>query len=296
MAHERVEAAEAILDKEYPVLDHGFVRLVDYLGGDQRIVQAARVSYGAGTKSYRQDRGLIHYLLRNEHTSPFEQVVLTFHAKMPIFVARQWVRHRTARLNEISGRYSVLSDEFYLPADPQIAPQSTDNKQGRASEPFPPETQAQIRATLEAGQRAAYADYQGLIEAGLARELARINLPVSAYTEWYWQIDLHNLFHFLRLRMHPHAQYEIRAYARTIFEITKLVCPLATEAFEEHLLGEVRLSAKEAAAVRALLRAENGGASTAPNALSGLQAAGAAAGLEGKELERFVEKLRHAAE
>ena len=282
MAHEVVAAAEEVLDRAFPVLDHGFVRLVDYMGGDQRIVQAARVSYGEGTKSYRQDRALIDYLLRNDHTSPFEQVVLTFHTKMPIFVARQWVRHRTARLNEISGRYSVLKDEFYLPAEEQIAPQSEDNKQGRAAEPFDEATRARVRAALAAGQRDAYAAYSALLDEGLARELARINLPVSAYTEWYWQIDLHNLFHFLRLRLDPHAQYEIRAYAETLFEITRRVCPLAVESFENHLRGALKLSAREFEALRALVPTDEARA----------REAAAAAGLEGKEVERFLEKLR----
>ena len=179
MAHSIVASAEAILDKEYPVLDKGFIRLVDYMGGDDRIVQAARVSYGEGTKTVREDAGLIRYLLRNEHTSPFEQVVFTFHAKMPVFVARQWVRHRTARLNEISGRYSVMKDEFYLPEAEKVASQSTDNKQGRNDEPVSPKEAAEIIATLEQGQQVAYHSYQQLIGHGLARELARINLPLS---------------------------------------------------------------------------------------------------------------------
>jgi thymidylate synthase (FAD) len=191
--------ADAILDKEYKVLDKGFVRLVDYLGGDERIVQSARVSYGAGTKSYRQDKGLIDYLLRNAHTSPFEQVSLTFHCKMPIFVARQWVRHRTAKLNEISGRYSVMENEFFLPSDEDIAPQSEDNKQGRMEEGFPQEVNDKIKALLKEGQETAYRQYEELLETGVAREIARINLPLSMYTEWYWTNDLHNLFHFLRL-------------------------------------------------------------------------------------------------
>ncbi len=250
MAHTIVPEAEAILDKEFPVLDKGFVRLVDYLGGDQRIVQSARVSYGAGTKSFRQDRGLIHYLLRNEHTSPFEQVVFTYHAKMPIFVARQWVRHRTARLNEISGRYSILKDEFYLPEGDAIALQSSDNKQGRRTEAVPLQTQEKVRATLAQEQQRAYEAYSALVEEGLARELARINLPVSIYTEWYWQIDLHNLFHFLKLRLDAHAQMEIRAYAEVMLTMARTVCPVAVEAFEEHILGGVRLSAAEMAAVR----------------------------------------------
>lgn len=237
-----VPEAEAILDKEFGVLDHGFVRLVDYLGGDARIVAAARVSYGAGTKTLREDRGLISYLMRHLHTSPFEQVVLTFHAKMPIFVARQWVRHRTARLNEVSARYSVLPDEFYLPEPGQIRRQSVTNKQGRDSSDLTPEEQLRVLEILRTGQADAYATYEDLLHDSVARELARINLPLSVYTQWYWQIDLHNLFHFLKLRLDPHAQYEIRAYAQVMASIARAVAPLAYEAFDEHLLNASRLS------------------------------------------------------
>lgn len=248
-----VDAAEALLDQEIPVLNKGFVRLVDYLGGDQRIVQSARVSYGAGTKSFRQDRGLIHYLLKHEHTSPFEQVVLTFHTKMPIFVARQWVRHRTARLNEISGRYSVMKDEFYLPEPDQVRFQSESNKQARSDEALPLAEAMQIIETMEAEQKAVYANYESMIEKGVARELARANLPISLYTEWYWQIDLHNLFHFLRLRMDAHAQYEIRVFAEALAQCAQAVAPLAYEAFEEHVLGSVRFSRAECEALAALM-------------------------------------------
>jgi thymidylate synthase (FAD) len=253
MARIVVPEAEALIDREIPVLDKGFVRLVDYLGGDQRIVQAARVSYGEGTKTFRQDRGLIHYLLKHEHTSPFEQVVLTFHAKMPIFVARQWVRHRTARLNEISGRYSVMRDEFYLPDPGQVRYQSESNKQARSDEPLPHDEAVAIVQAMEDEQRAIYARYQALIERGVARELARANLPLSLYTEWYWQIDLHNLFHFLRLRMDEHAQYEIRVYAEAMATCARAVAPLAWGAFEEHVLGSVRFSRSECEALAALL-------------------------------------------
>src|SRR5574344_3044476 len=183
MAHCIVPEAEEILDKSYPVLDKGFVRLVDYYGGDQRIVQSARVSYGEGTKSVSQDGALIDYLLRHQHTSPFEQVVMTFHLKMPIFVARQWVRHRKGRMNEVSGRYSVMKDEFYVPSAENIAPQSTDNKQGRASEPLPKEEAEKIRESFIKGQEQAYGAYNDMVANGLAREIARINLPLSLYTE-----------------------------------------------------------------------------------------------------------------
>ena len=290
MAHCVVPEAEELLDKEFPVLDKGFVRLVDYLGGDQRIVQSARVSYGAGTKSYREDRGLINYLMRNDHTSPFEQVVLTFHTKMPIFVARQWVRHRTARLNEISGRYSVMEEEFYVPAADKIALQSSDNKQGRESDAVDGETAARIATSLREQQSAAYRGYQELLGTGLARELARVNLPVSLYTQWYWQIDLHNLFRFLSLRLDAHAQYEIRAYAEAMLHIARAVCPLATEAFEEHVSGGVRLSRAEYAAVQGALTPRSADGSTAGTQDS-LRAAAATAGLSGKALERFLEKF-----
>ncbi|MDR2177463.1 MAG: FAD-dependent thymidylate synthase [Treponema sp.] len=256
MAHCVVSEAEAILDKEFPVLDKGFVRLVDYLGGDERVVQAARVSYGAGTKSYREDAGLIDYLLRHHHTSPFEQVVLTFHVKLPIFVARQWIRHRTARVNEISGRYSVMKDDFYLPAAGDVAPQSSDNKQGRREDALETAEAEKVRSVFERGQREAYENYRALVDQGLARELARINLPLSLYTEWYWQIDLHNLFHFLKLRLDSHAQKEIRLYARLVLDITRNVAPRCCESFERHILGAVSFSRDEFAELKRRLTAK----------------------------------------
>ncbi len=248
-----IPAAEEILDREFPVLDKGFVRLVDYMGGDQRIVQAARVSYGEGTKTVRQDAGLIDYLLRNEHTSPFEQVIFTFHAKMPVFVARQWVRHRTARLNEISGRYSVMSDEFYVPAAEDVAEQSTDNKQGRMPEPMSPDRAEGVRAVIGGVHKHAYAGYKKLLEDGTARELARVVLPLSLYTEWYWQIDLHNLFRFLKLRLDPHAQKEIRVYAAVIQDMAAKVCPMAFESFKRHLWGGTRFSDEEMNGLKKML-------------------------------------------
>lgn len=273
MAHTHTEAAEAVLDKTFPVLDKGFIRLVDYLGSDQRIVQSARVSYGEGTKTVRQDKGLINYLLRNDHTSPFEQVVFTFHVKAPIFVARQWVRHRTARMNEISGRYSVMKDECYVPAADKIALQSDDNKQGRKAEPVDAETAAKVQAMLEKNSEETFRTYNELLEMGIAREIARINLPLSMYTEFYWEIDLHNLFHFLALRLDGHAQYEIRAYAEVMFEIVKAVCPLAAEAFENHKLGGRSFSKRELEAIKAML-------------------AGEPCPLEGREKALFEEKLK----
>jgi thymidylate synthase, flavin-dependent len=296
MAHCVVPEAEALLDKEFPVLDKGFVRLVDYLGGDERIVQAARVSYGAGTKSYREDAALIDHLLRNEHTSPFEQVILTFHVKLPIFVARQWIRHRTARVNEVSGRYSVMKDEFYLPEPGTVAQQSEDNRQGRASEPLP-EAEARERiGRMETQQKAAYAEYASLIDSGLSRELARIDLPLSLYTEWYWQIDLHNLFRFIQLRLDPHAQLEIREYAAVLLRITRAVAPAACASFENHLLKATRFSAEEMAELRRRLGAASPGTAdgTEPDASAadGQAQAGETQALAGKRLMRFEEKLR----
>jgi thymidylate synthase (FAD) len=256
MARTQVPAADALLDERIGVLDHGFVRLVDYMGGDARIVQAARVSYGEGTKSLREDAALIDYLLRNAHTSPFEQVVLTFHVKMPIFVARQWLRHRTARLNELSGRYSVMKDEFYIPAPEQVRYQGAANKQGSSADEVPEALRAQVVETLQAGQNQAYAEYEQLLAEGVARELARVNLPLSLYTEMYWQIDLHNLIHFLRLRMDWHAQYEIRAYGDAIAQCARAVAPLAYAAFEEHVLNGRRLSGSELDLLRGALDAD----------------------------------------
>ncbi len=273
MAHCISENAEKILDKQFKVLDKGFIRLVDYMGTDERIVQSARVSYGKGTKSVREDAGLIDYLLRNKHTSPFEQVVFTFHIKLPIFVARQWLRHRTARLNEISGRYSVLKNEFYVPDGDDIAFQSKDNKQGRDNLAVSKELQQNIINALESQQDSSYEAYTELLDQNIARELARINLPLSTYTELYWQIDLHNLFHFLRLRMDAHAQKEIRAYAEVMFDICKAVAPLSCESFERHLLGGVNFSKDELEAVRNLI-------------------AGKDTNLSERDLKRLEEKLK----
>lgn len=253
MAHCIVPEAEAILDKEFPVLDKGFVRLVDYMGGDSRIVQSARVSYGEGTKSIREDKGLIDYLLRHLHTSPFEQVILTFHIKLPIFIARQWIRHRTARVNEISGRYSIMKEDCYVPAAADVSFQSNDNKQGRSTEHMPEELVSEVRDILQGQQKDIFNGYNDLIEKNIARELSRINLPLSTYTEWYWQIDLHNLFHFLRLRLDSHAQKEIRDYAEVMLDICKKVAPLATESFERHQKTGVTFSGEEMTALRNML-------------------------------------------
>lgn len=273
MAHCIVPEAEALLDKEIKVLDHGFVRLVDYMGSDARIVQTARVSYGEGTKTVREDAGLIDYLMRHQHTSPFEHVVLELHCKMPIFVARQWIRHRTARLNEISGRYSVMEDEFYVPAPEQINLQSTLNKQGRDAGEVPPELRQKVIEILRRDQAATYAGYDQMINDGIARELARINLPLSLYTQWYWQMDLHNLFHFIKLRADQHAQWEIRQYASAIAKIAQAVAPSAYASFERHILNGKRFSSDEIQAVRCVMEGQ-------PNPL------------EGRKLKEFEDKLQ----
>ncbi len=245
MAHSHKPEADALLDKEFKVLDHGFVRLVDYMGTDESIVQAARVSYGKGTKKISEDRGLIRYLMKNMHTSPFEMVEFKFHIKLPIFVARQWIRHRTANVNEYSGRYSVMPEEFYLPRQEDICFQAIDNKQGRSEKAIPPELQKEFIAYLKKSQRDTFEGYSRFLEAGLAREIARINLPLAIYTEWYWKIDLHNLFHFLKLRLDKHAQREIRAYAETMADIVKTVCPIAYEAFMDYRVNALSFSGPE---------------------------------------------------
>ncbi|HET9494847.1 MAG TPA: FAD-dependent thymidylate synthase [Chloroflexia bacterium] len=256
MGHIISPAAEAILDQQLDVPSHGFVRLVDYMGSDQSIVQAARVSYGAGTKSVREDRGLIRYLLRHDHTTPFEMVVLKFHIKAPIFVIRQWMRHRTASINEESGRYSIMKEEFHVPAPGDIGYQSKDNKQGRSNDEVPAEVIERFLDFLRQDRESAYAHYEQFLQDNVARELARIVLPLSLYSEFYWQMNLHNLLHFLRLRMDPHAQKEIRDYANRVAECVKAVAPIAWEAFEEYKLNGASLSGAELTLLRRLLSGE----------------------------------------
>jgi thymidylate synthase (FAD) len=242
---------------EIPVHDHGLVALVDVMPrlaprgktADFAIVQAARVSYGAGTKQVNEDRGLIRYLSRHRHTTPFEMVEFKFHHVMPIFVARQWIRHRTANVNEYSARYSVVQDRFYRPSLDYLRKQSQTNRQGR-DEPLDGATAQQFLDYLDRVERG-YADYESLVEKGVAREIARIGLPVSVYTEWYWKIDLHNLMHFLSLRMDSHAQQEIRDYATAMFNLVKPIVPIAAEAFEDYYLGGVHLTRLEVEAIRA---------------------------------------------
>lgn len=234
-------------------LDKGFVRLVDFMGDDSAIVQAARVSYGKGTKSHSADRELIRYLMRHRHTSPFEMVEFKFHAKMPIFVARQWIRHRTANVNEYSGRYSEMKEEFYIPEMNQFRPQNKTNRQGREELPLPDEQAKEIYSKMQSTQNHLFEEYNSFLEADLARELARINLPLSTFTEWYWKIDLHNLLHFLKLRLDEHAQYEIRIYAEKIMELIKPIVPVTIEAFEDYILYSKSFSKQELQILKQML-------------------------------------------
>ena len=236
---------EKILYKTIPVLDHGFVRVIDYMGNDSSIVQAARVSYGAGTKQVNEDRGLINYLMRHGHTTPFEMCEIKLHVKLPIFVMRHWVRHRTANINEYSARYSVLSNEFYIPELSKIAGQSKTNKQGRSDDQMSQDAKSEIVSTLSEFSKKAYEKYFHMLnDLGLTRELARTILPVNVYTEMYWKIDLHNLFHFLRLRADCHAQYEIQCYANAILEIVKSWVPFAYDAFINYRKNSINVSKK----------------------------------------------------
>lgn len=245
-----------LIGKRFDCLDKGFVRLIDVMGDDSAIVQSARVSYGAGTKTINEDRGLIRYLMRQKHTSPFEMVEYKFHIKLPIFVARQWIRHRTANVNEYSGRYSEMREEFYIPEKEQIRPQSKSNKQGRSTEQIPVKTVNQIAYEYENTQKKLYEEYQSFLDKDVARELARINLPLSTYTEWYWKIDLHNLFHFLNLRLDQRAQYEIRVYAEKMAEIVKQITPLAYEAFDDYIFQSVNFSVTEQKILKKILTTE----------------------------------------
>ncbi|MBO9449982.1 FAD-dependent thymidylate synthase [Tropicibacter sp. R16_0] len=242
-----------------PVLDHGFVRVIDYMGDDAAICQAARVSYGKGTKSVQNDEGLIRYLMRHWHSTPFEMCELKLHVKLPVFVARQWIRHRTANVNEYSARYSILDREFYIPAPDQMAAQSVINNQGRG-EALQGEEAARVLEILKGDSMRAYDHYEEMIsqdgQQGLARELARMNLPANIYTQWYWKVDLHNLFHFLRLRADSHAQYEIRVYADAICDIVADWVPAAYKAFEDYRLGSVSMSAQMVDCVRRMLKGE----------------------------------------
>ena len=253
------EGMEAHLYKPAPVLDHGFVRVVDYMGDDAAICQAARVSYGRGTKSVSNDTGLIRYLMRHWHSTPFEMCEVKFHVKLPVFVARQWIRHRTANVNEYSARYSILDREFYIPRAQDLAAQSTTNNQGRGEVLTGDEAERVLRLLKDDAGRA-YDHYEQMIgqegQQGLARELARMNLPANIYTQWYWKVDLHNLFHFLRLRADAHAQYEIRVYAEAICAMVKDWVPAAYAAFEDYRLGGATLSAAALECIRRMLKGE----------------------------------------
>ena len=260
---------EKILYKPLPVLDHGFIRVVDYMGDDSAIVQAARVSYGKGTKRTRDDSGLINYLMRNSHTSPFEMCEIKLHVKLPIFIARQWIRHRTANVNEYSARYSVLDNEFYIPDIEQLRAQSSNNHQGRG-DLLEVDEANKILSILQEDSLNSYTHYEEMLNenfsgetinnerTGLARELARMNLSLGFYTQWYWKIDLHNLMHFLRLRADAHAQWEIREYADVIIEqILKPWLPITYNAFLNYRLGGMQLSEQQLKIVQRLVTGEN---------------------------------------
>lgn len=258
---------EAILYKAVPVLDHGFVRVIDYMGTDSAIVQAARVSYGKGTKKVSEDAGLINYLMRHRHTTPFEMCEIKFHIKLPIFIARQWIRHRTANVNEYSGRYSIMDKEFYIPQPEQLAAQSKSNRQGRG-ELIEGKEAARVLEMLKDDASKCYAHYEDMLnedidgnilkegKTGLARELARMNLTLNFYTQWYWKVDLHNLLHFLSLRADHHAQYEIRAYADVMLDMLKAWVPITHAAFMDYRMGGANFSAKGLAIVKRMLAGE----------------------------------------
>ena len=250
------EGMEAHLYKAIPVLDHGFVRVIDYMGDDAAICQAARVSYGKGTKSVSNDAGLIRYLMRHWHSTPFEMCEIKLHVKLPVFVARQWIRHRTANVNEYSARYSIMDREFYIPEPQHIAAQSTVNNQGRG-ETLTGDEAARVLEILKSDAARCYDNYESMIsdegQQGLARELARMNLPANIYTQWYWKVDLHNLFHFLRLRADSHAQYEIRVYADAICKVVADWVPAAFGAFEDYRMGGATLSGRALECVRQML-------------------------------------------
>jgi thymidylate synthase (FAD) len=259
-----VPALEALLHHAHPILDHGFVRVIDYMGDDSAIVQAARVSYGRGTKRVQEDAGLIRYLMRHRHTTPFEMCEIKFHVKLPIFVARQWIRHRTASVNEYSARYSILDKEFYIPSPEHLAAQSTINRQGRGDVLDGAEA-AEVLDLLRTDAERTYANYALMLNEGetadparrgLARELARMNLTLNTYTQWYWKTNLHNLFHFLSLRADAHAQYEIRVYADAMMRMTEAWVPIAAAAFRDYRLGAVTLSAQMVTVLKRMLAGE----------------------------------------
>ena len=253
------DGMERHLYTAYPVLDHGFIRVIDYMGDDNAITQAARVSYGKGTKSVQNDEGLIRYLMRHWHSTPFEMCEVKLHVKLPVFVARQWIRHRTANVNEYSARYSILDREFYIPDPAHLNAQSVVNNQGRGEALEGAEAEKVLTYLRDDAMRC-YDHYEEMIsqdgQQGLARELARMNLPANVYTQWYWKVDLHNLLHFLRLRADAHAQYEIRVYAEEICKVVADWVPFAYRAFEDYRMGGANLSATALDCVRRMLKGE----------------------------------------
>jgi len=258
---------EEILYEAIPILDHGFIRVVDYMGNDTSIVQAARVSYGKGTKKVSTDSGLIKYLMRHWHSTPFEMCEIKYHVKLPIFIARQWIRHRTANVNEYSARYSILDKEFYLPAAENLAAQSKSNRQGRG-DVIKGDQAKQVLDLLKKDAEQTYKNYEEMLnerydgtvidekKAGLARELARMNLTLNTYTQWYWKTDLLNLMNFLRLRADDHAQYEIRAYADVMLDTLKKWVPITYEAFMDYRVGGTEVSAKGKSIIQKLIKGE----------------------------------------
>ncbi len=283
-------AAEEILGGYFPVLDHGFVSLVDYMGSDDSVERAARVSYGYGTRHTSRTRGLIRYLRRHRHTTPSEMVEFKFHCAMPMFVARQWIRHRTASVNEYSGRYSLMPLLFYSPPRDQFSVQSATNNQGRGETASAEAFDEATRRWQEIRDRAS-ATYTWMVEEDLARELARIDLPLSTYTQWYWKIDLHNLLHFLTLRVDPHAQWEIRAYAEVMAGMVKRVAPLSYEAWIDYDLGGSPLSRGERVALARLIALEADGTLRARDGASVGAEEMQADGLSAREMRELAAKL-----
>lgn len=300
------EYLDSILGTPFGILDHGFIRVIDYMGDEPAIAQAARVSYGRGTKAVSEDRGLLRYLMRHRHSTPFEMCEIKLHVKLPIFVARQWIRHRTANVNEYSARYSILANEFYIPELGDIQPQSKSNKQGREGD-LPDDVKHSMIETIRQQSEGAYQLYEELFtgwpmfhedgtrvadteppvphmaEHGMAREMARMVVPPNVYTEWYWKVDLHNLLHFLSLRADPHAQMEIRVYADMICEFVRGWCPNVWEAFEDYRMNACTFSATEMKLLRNMIM--NGEPGLPPKL-------GNHSHMSGREVEDFNRKLR----
>ena len=259
---------EKLLYEVLPILDHGFIRVIDYMGNDNSIVQAARVSYGKGTKKVNTDTGLIKYLMRHWHSTPFEMCEIKYHVKLPIFIARQWIRHRTANVNEYSARYSILDKEFYLPTKENLAAQSINNRQGRG-DVITGDQAEKVLGLLKDDAERTYKNYQEMLnerydgsiidenKTGLARELARMNLTLNTYTQWYWKTDLLNLMNFLRLRADHHAQYEIRAYADAMLNTLKKWVPITYDAFMDYRVGGTEVSSKGKEVIKKLINGEN---------------------------------------